>query len=238
MEIKIGGFQKLTTLDYPGKLAAMVFTEGCNFRCPFCQNSELVIGMGHDAEYYSHMYDEFMSYLISRHNMLEGVVISGGEPTINEFGLLNFIEVVREYGLCVKLDTNGTRPSLLKFLLDQKAIDYVAMDVKSGSAEGYKSITDCNFKDMDKIEGSISILKGSSVDYEFRTTVMKPYHTEEDIRNICKMIANSKKYAIQNYRYSENVINSDGLKGFDSSELELFKNIASEYNIEKVEVRD
>lgn len=237
--IKIGGFQKLTTLDYPGKLATMVFTDGCNFRCPFCQNSELVISSNpHDMTYYSYTHDDFMSYLESRHHMLEGVVISGGEPTINASGLLNFIAEIQKYKLYIKLDTNGTNPSILKYLIKENLVDYIAMDVKSGDKNGYEKITGCNFEKFDTINESISILKDSNIDYEFRTTVMKPNHTEEDIRNICKMIDGANKYAIQNYRYSENVIDPNGLDGFDSSELELFKNIATEYSIERVEVRD
>lgn len=212
--MRISGLQKLTLQDYPDKLACIIFTQGCNFRCPFCQNSTLLDNTeGIISE------SEIFDYLDKRKNILDGVVITGGEPTIQP-DLKNFIIKVRSYGLSVKLDTNGFKPDILEDLINNNLLDYVAMDVKNSLVK-YSLSTGVNIK-LDNILRSIEILKNSNIDYEFRTTIMKEHHTVEDIKSIIEMIGNSK-YFLQNFKDSENVLNKD-LHSFSDSELELIAN--------------
>lgn len=226
--MKISGFSKLTLLDYPGKLACEIFTQGCNFKCPFCHNSEFI----DNNSTYNYTEEEIITYLERRKKILDGIVITGGEPTIQS-DLINFIEDVKKMGYKVKLDTNGFRPNVLKKLIDKKLIDYVAMDIKN-SFEKY-NIT-CGLKNMviENIKKSIDILKNSGIDYEFRTTIIKEYHTKEDIISILNIVGDSKYY-LQNFELSDNVLDKN-LHGFSEYELIDMQNILSlKYN--NVEIR-
>lgn len=217
----VDGFQKVTLLDYPNKVAAMIFTRGCNFRCPFCQNSSLI---GCHPEEGKVTEKEIFEYLEKRKNILDGIVISGGEPTLQR-DLKAFIQKVKRLGLFVKLDTNGSNPKLLKELIDEKLVDYVAMDIKSSFFK-YQGISGA-VVNMENTKKSIDLLKRGAVDYEFRTTLVREYHNEEDIENICSYIGTDSKYYLQNFVNSEEVIDQT-LHGYDSYELnhlyEILKN--------------
>lgn len=223
----IGGLQKTTLLDFPNHVACIIFTKGCNFRCPFCQNSTL-IGINHEDE----ISEEYIfDYLIKRQGILDGVVITGGEPTVQK-DLKEFIKKIKNLGLKVKLDTNGYNPNVLKELIDENLLDYVAMDIKH-SIEKYHLIVGKNINTNYILE-SIKILEESNVDHEFRTTIIKEYHDIDDIINITKLISLDTKYYLQNFRNSSNVLDKS-LHGFTNEELDYInsciKNIRNKIKI-------
>ena len=208
--MNIAGVQKVTLLDYPGKVACEIFTQGCNFECPFCQNSSLIpiTNTGEFSE------EEIFEYLNLRKNILDGVVITGGEPTVQK-DLKGFIKKIKDLGLLVKLDTNGGNPKVLQELIDEKLVDYVAMDIKN--IFNKYNITSGKKINLDNIKKSIEILKASKIDYEFRTTIIKEMHSLDDIISICKLVGDAKYY-LQNFEDSENVIDHS-LHGFSREEL-------------------
>ena len=208
----INGFNKLTLLDYPKHMACIIFTKGCNFNCSYCQNSSLISLK--DEEKITE--EEIFNFLKMRKNVLEGVVISGGEPTIQK-DLIPFIKKIKDLGYKIKLDTNGYNPSTLKYLIDNKLIDYVAMDIKN-DLENYEKVTK-NKININVIKESINILLNSDLDMEFRTTIIKQYHDLKNIKNIIKLIKD-KKYYIQNFVLSDDVQDKT-LHGF--TDLELIK---------------
>ena len=212
----ISGMEKVTLLDYPGNIACIIFTQSCNFRCPFCQNAPLVV----EKNNINIGEQEVLNYLNKRKKVLDGICISGGEPLL-QYDLKNFIKEVKELGLKVKLDTNGSNPIKLKELLDEGLLDYVAMDIKN-TFDKYDVITGIKNIDVDNIKKSIRIIQKSNVDHEFRTTLVKEFHELSDIKKICKFIGEESKYYLQNYRDSENVIKK-GLHGFTNEELINFK---------------
>ncbi len=221
--MKFFGIQKLTLLDYPGKVACTVFTGGCNFRCPFCHNASLVLRPGECKEISD---AEVISLLKKRQGVLDGICITGGEPLMqNE--LEEFIKQAKELGYFVKLDTNGSYPDRLEKILAGGAVDYVAMDIKN-SKEKYAETVGIDGFDIAPIENSVRILMNSGVDYEFRTTLVREYHTEEDIRLIGEWIAGARAYYLQNYKDSGDIIKG-GLSGFEREELESFCRAAKEY---------
>ncbi|NTU66514.1 MAG: anaerobic ribonucleoside-triphosphate reductase activating protein [Candidatus Moranbacteria bacterium] len=191
----IAGHQKLTLIDYPGRIATTVFTAGCNFRCPFCHNPELVSGIdmsvGRKAE------KEFFEYLKKRKGKIEGVCITGGEPTIQK-DIVEFIRKVNDAGYLVKLDTNGLRPDVIKKLLDLKLIDFIAMDIKN-QLDRYDETVGVKV-DKERIRLSVELIMRSGINYEFRTTAVPGIHTEEDFLEIAKWIRGAKSYYLQNYR--------------------------------------
>ena len=209
--MKISGFSKLTLLDFPGVMACEIFTQGCNIRCPFCQNSSLI----EMNDNYNYTEEEVMDYLERRKKILDGIVITGGEPTVQK-DLVRFIQDVKNLGYKVKLDTNGFRPTVLKELLDKNLLDYVAMDIKN-SFEKY-NVT-CGMKSIaiENVKKSIEILKNSNIKHEFRTTIIKEYHTKQDILKILDIIGDSKYY-LQNFEMSADVIDKN-LHGFSDYEL-------------------
>ena len=209
--MKISGLQKLTLLDYPGKMACTVFTYGCNFRCGFCHNALLVTKENSD----SISNDEFFAFLKKRQGILEGVCITGGEPTLQP-DLREFIIKIRALGYAVKLDTNGTNPRLLKSLIDENLLNYVAMDIKN-SPEKYSLTCGCPV-DMSAIRESISVIKNSGIDHEFRTTTVKEYHTPQDFLAIGDMICGESKYFLQHFEDSGNLI-SDNLSPLTKEEM-------------------
>lgn len=208
--MNIAGVQKVTLLDYPGKVACEIFTQGCNFECPFCQNSSLIpiTNTGEFSE------EEIFEYLNLRKNILDGVVITGGEPTVQK-DLKGFIKKIKDLGLLVKLDTNGGNPKVLQELIDEDLVDYVAMDIKN--IFNKYNITAGKKINLDNIKKSIEILKASKIDYEFRTTIIKEMHSLDDIISICKLVGDAKYY-LQNFEDSENVLNHS-LHGFSREEL-------------------
>lgn len=215
--MKISGLQKLTLLDYPGKMACTVFTYGCNFRCGFCHNALLVTEENSD----SISEDEFFAFLKKRQGILDGVCISGGEPTLQK-DLYDFIKKVKSMGYAVKLDTNGTTPRLLKSLLEEKLLDYIAMDIKN-SLEKYSFTCGCEV-DINAIKESVSIIKESGIDYEFRTTTVREYHTKEDFSSIADWLQGDSRYFLQHFEDSGNLI-GDSLSPFDKDEMEAFAEV-------------
>ena len=212
------GLQKLTLLDFPGKVACTVFTGGCNFRCPFCHNASLVLRAG-DVDEISE--DDFFSYISKRKGILDGVCITGGEPLMSK-GIEDFIKKVKDLGLAVKLDTNGTFPEKLEALLDAKLIDYVAMDIKN-SKEKY-AITAGVDKFPEAIEKSIDLIMKKAPDYEFRTTVVRELHSTQDIVDIAKWLNGTKHYFLQKYIDSGDIL-KDGFSAYSEPEmLEILEN--------------
>ncbi len=207
--IEIGGIQKLTLIDYPGHLAATVFLLGCNFRCPFCYSSELVLPEK-IREQPKISQENFTKFLKEKKGLLEGIVICGGEPTIND-DLLDFIKKIKEEGYLVKLDTNGSNPEMLEKLIGEKLIDYVAMDIKASKKNYYKAngwLKEKNEELTEKIEKSINILKARGIDYEFRSTIVPTIHDENEILEMAEWIGPAKKYYLQGFR-PEKTINPE-----------------------------
>ena len=211
------GLQKLTLLDFPGKVAATLFTAGCNFRCPFCHNAALVTHIENDNVYTE---EEILSFLRKRKDILDGICVTGGEPLMHE-DILPFLRAVKELGFAVKLDTNGTFPDRLKSLVENGYVDYVAMDIKN-SKERYSEAIGCETVPLNAIEESIRFLMGCGIPYEFRTTVVKGLHTEQDIENIAKWIAGAEKYFLQNFVDSGDLIGV-GMEAFSSKELDSMR---------------
>lgn len=197
--MKIQGLQKMTLLDYPGHVACTVFLGGCDFRCPFCHNFELVVGPQPEAV----SEEEFFAFLDKRHGLLDGVAITGGEPCLRK-DLPEFIAQIRQKGYRVKLDTNGSHPEMLKKLLDAGLVDYVAMDIKN-SREKYALTVGLGEVDLARIDESIKLLLGGSIPYEFRTTVVRQFHEAEDFENIGKWIAGAQQYFLQPFVGSDAV---------------------------------
>lgn len=225
----IKGLQKLTLLDYPGKMACTVFTAGCNFRCPFCHNASLVTNI--DEERISE--EEFFSFLQKRQGIIEGVCVTGGEPTLQP-DLKDFLKKIKDLGYSVKLDTNGYRPEVLRDVVNSGLVDYVAMDIKNSQA---KYAITCGIENLDiaKINESVEFLMSGVVDYEFRTTVVKELHTEDDIQDIVSWIKDAKKYFLQGFIDSGDLI-CIGYSGYDKTELQKLLNIAKN-NLSVTELR-
>lgn len=202
----IHGFQKMTLLDYPGKVACTLFTAACNFRCPFCHNAGLVTCISADERIDT---EEILAYLKKRQGILDGVCITGGEPTL-QHDLPEFIRAIRALGYAVKLDTNGTSPDLLAALIDEGLVDYVAMDIKN-TKEKYSTTIGLADYNLAPVEKSVALLLEGRVDYEFRTTVVAEYHTPEDIASIARWIEGAPRYFLQPFVDSGNLIgSSDG----------------------------
>ena len=228
--MKICGLNKTTLLDYPGKVAATIFLGGCNFRCPFCQNSSLVLHADREPELSQ---DEIFSFLEKRRGILEGVCITGGEPSLND-NLEEFIRKIRSLGYAVKLDTNGSRPYILKDLVRKNLLDKIAMDIKA-CPENYGNVSGLLDPDLDSIRESVDFLMEGHVDYEFRTTVVRELHTEKDFRKIGQWIKGAKAYYLQAYKDSKEVL-QPGFSSYSLKELENFRNILLE-TIHLVEIR-
>ena len=199
--MKIHGIQKLTLVDFPSHPASILFCGNCNFRCPFCQNAPLVLNPDNEPLLDN---DEIMAFLRKRKRMLEGVVVTGGEPTL-EKDLIPFLYSLKSLGYLVKLDTNGYMPEVLKRAVKEKVVDYVAMDIKS-SLDEYPIL--CGVKDIDtkRIEESIEFLMSDQVDYEFRTTVVEPLNHKENFEKIGEITKGCLRYYLQSFVDSGNII--------------------------------
>lgn len=198
-QVQIGGLQKTTLIDYPGRVAATVFLMGCNFRCPFCYSSELVIPSKIKKQPKLSS-DEFFGFLKERKDFLEGIVVCGGEPTLNP-DLPDFIGRMKEMGYLVKLDTNGSNPQVIQKLLDKKQIDFVAMDVKAPKERYAEVVRPQGIENIgERIDKSIKILKNSDIDFEFRTTVVPGLLDRDDILAIANWIKPAPRYFLQNFR--------------------------------------
>lgn len=221
--MKICGLQKTTLLDFPGHVAATIFTGGCNFRCPFCHNSGLLPGSVNAA--YSD--EEVLGFLRKRKGILEGVCLTGGEPTL-QGDLEDFIHKVRELGLMVKLDTNGYRPDILKELCKKGLLDCVAMDIKAARGH-YCEVAGIDGLDMARIDESIRFLIHGSVPYELRTTVVKGLHTETDFREIGPWIEGCERYFLQSFTEAGEVLEPGVFSAFSVEELEGFAALVRPY---------
>jgi len=227
----LGGYQKLTLIDYPGKLATTVFTVGCNFRCPFCHNPELVnLKLLHNEE----SEKDFLAFLKKRQGKLEGVCITGGEPLIQP-DIIEFIKKIKKLGFLVKLDTNGTRPDILKKIIDAKLVDYIAMDIKN-QLKLYNKTTRTKV-DKDRIKLSVDLIMHSRILYEFRTTAVPGIHTEKDFEEIAKWIKSAPHYYLQEYREGK-ILDPKLKKKTKGKALDLDKiKKKIEKNFGKVEIR-
>ena len=226
----IHGLQKLTVLDFPGKLACTVFTAGCNLRCPFCHNARLVT---HPEEEDRLDEQEVLSYIYSRKTMLDGVCITGGEPLLQK-DIFGFIEKIKETGLLVKLDTNGCFPEKLRELIDAKLVDYVAMDIKNSPEEYGKTVGVENF-DITPIKQSIEILRESGIEYELRTTVVRELHTGESLLGAAEFIAPQKKWFLQSFVDSGDLIEGK-FSAYDKQFMKELQESVSQI-VENVELR-
>ena len=228
--MEIYGFQKTTLLDYPEHLAATVFVGGCNFRCPFCHNGQLVLDPASQPVIPE---EEVFSYLKKRHGILEGVCITGGEPTLQK-DLAGFIRRVKELGYLVKLDTNGYRPDVLEALLHAALLDYVAMDIKA-SPKNYSVAAGLNVLDFGKIQESIRLLGESGIPHEFRTTVVKGIHTKEEFEDIGRVLKGCPAYYLQEFRESDSMI-GEGFHSFLPEDMEEMADIVRNF-IDEVKLR-
>ena len=207
----IGGYQKLTLIDYPGKIAATVFTVGCNFRCPFFHNPELILTNNQQPTTDNNLEKEFFAFLKKRQGKLEGVCITGGEPAIQP-DLIPFIKKIKKLGFLVKLDTNGARPDVIRKLLEAKLLDFVAMDIKNYPKKYLKTSGLINFGSpaskkqkgeadiLERVKLSVGLIMNSKIPYEFRTTVVPGLHSEKDFYEIAKWISGAGAYYLQEYR--------------------------------------
>ncbi len=220
--MKICGFQKMTMLDFPGKVACTVFTGGCNFRCPFCHNALLVTEIDNENTFDE---DEIIAYLYKRKGIIDGVCITGGEPLLQK-DITEFLRKVKATGMPVKLDTNGSYPEKLRELVSEGLVEYVAMDIKN-SKEKYAQTVDLPDFDLGKVEESVSFLLSDTVDYEFRTTVVKEFHTQDDIVSIAEWIKGAKRYFLQGFVDSGNLIGS-GMSALKPQEMVDFCTKAQE----------
>jgi len=219
--MRIAGLQKLTLLDYPGRCACTVFLAGCNLRCPFCHNASLVTGQAPPAM----DRDEFFTFLGKRKGLLDGVCVTGGEPTLHN-ALPEFLAEIRELGFSVKLDTNGSNPSMLRRLIDEGLVDCVAMDIKN-SPDRYMET--CGGVDiLDRVQESIDILMEGRVDYEFRTTCCKPFHDADALESIGAWLCGAKQYYLQAFVDSGDLIGT-GVDGFTKEEMEALRQAALPY---------
>lgn len=228
--VRFYGLQKLTLLDYPGNMACTVFTGGCNFRCPFCHNRSLVFLNENDSEI---AVEDIFDFLKGRNKILDGVCITGGEPLLHK-GIREFIERVRALGLKVKLDTNGSNYEMLKQLIDEGLVDYVAMDIKNSPKKYAMTIGMENY-DLSEVEKSKDLLLEGKVEYEFRTTVVKDFHEVSDFEEIGKWIKGAKHYYLQNFEDHGTCI-KEGLGEVGLDVLEQMKEKVSAY-VEDVNIR-
>ncbi|WP_312612193.1 anaerobic ribonucleoside-triphosphate reductase activating protein [Oscillibacter sp.] len=218
------GLQTLSLVDFPGKVAATVFTGGCNLRCPYCHNARLVTAPAETRERYEDR--EILEFLSSRRGLLDGVVLSGGEPLLHE-GLSDFAARVKTMGFAVKLDTNGCYPQRLRALLETGCIDYVAMDIKN-SLPKYPLTVGVTGFDAAPVEESAALLMGGPTDYEFRTTLVRELHTRADLLYIARWVEGARRYFLQSFTDSGELIGS-GLHGFSPDEMHSFAEIVRPY---------
>jgi len=226
----IKGLQKTSLIDYPPYTVSVIFTAGCNFRCPYCQNPDLV-NNSPDLKQYSQ--EEIIDFLKSRKKWLDGICITGGEPLLYP-EIIEFIKKIKEISMKIKLDTNGSNPELLTDIIKNKLVDYIAMDIK-GPLERYNELTKSNIN-TENIKKSIELIKNSNIDYEFRTTVT-PDLAEQDIKKIGELLKGAKKFSIQQFRNTFKLLDENYKKEpYPEEKLKEFKKIIEDY-IENVEVR-
>jgi len=212
----IYGINAMSLIDYPSKISFVIFTGGCNFSCPYCHNKDIV---RKKTKIYSH--DEVINNLKVRKKLIDAVVITGGEPTIYGNQLRELIIKIKELGYLIKLDTNGSNPGVLKQLIEDNLLDYIAMDIKNTFSK-YELTTGVNIKPL-ILNKSIKLIENSGINYEFRLTINQDMHTEEDIKEVASYFANTKKLFLQSYRYSTEQLKDINYKTYSVKELEQFQ---------------
>ena len=224
----LGGIQKTSFIDFPGKISAVLFLSGCNFRCPYCHNPELVRGQPGCPAFINETW--IIEFLAKRKDFLDAVVISGGEPTIHD-NLFEFCKKLKALGFPIKVDTNGSRPQFIHKLIQNGLVDYIAMDIKTDPLN-YSSLVTNGFNPENILE-SIHIIMDSGIDYEFRTTCIKPLINEKIIENISRLIIGCKSYALQQFK-NDKVLrpdlfqsNNTGIRGLTSGEMDSIKSIVT-----------
>jgi len=242
--MKIGGLQKLTLVDYPNKIAATAFLTGCNFKCGFCHNPSLVYpepveGVDQISE------SDFFDFLKSKQGLIDGICITGGEPTINS-DLIDFIKKIKALNFSIKLDTNGSNPEMLEKLIKEELLDFVAMDIKTSADVQNPNSKVQNSKydkatgvkvNIENIRKSVELIKNSGIDYEFRTTVVPGIVEEEDIEKIGKWLRGAKKFALQQFRNQKVLdVKFEKIQPYPDDTLKEFKKILEKY-INRVELR-
>ena len=239
--MKIHGLNKLTLLDYPGHMACLIFTGACNYRCPFCHNASLVLDPNSQPAISE---EEIFAFLQSRKGILEGICISGGEPTL-QADLPEFIRKVRGMGFHIKLDTNGSRPGILKGLLDEGLVDYVSMDIKNAPGKylttiGIPSDSQASTDNLitDSVRQSAELLMQSGIPYEFRTTVVKELHSEDDLLTIGRWLNGARAYYLQSFRDSETLVGAvlGQFHAYAPEQMRVFRDMLKPY-FGTVEVR-
>jgi len=227
--MKILGQVKSSFIDYPGHAATVIFIGGCNFACDYCHNPAIVKNIGEELSQ-----KDFFAFLEKRKRFLDGVCITGGEPTLHK-EVYQLVKDIKNMGYKVKLDTNGTNPEMIGKLLDEKLIDFIAMDIK-GPFSKYESIIKRELN-IDSISKSIDILMNSEVEYEFRTTIHKEIISKKDIKEIAENIKGSKKYSIQNFRQTKLILNQkENFTSYEDHELDEMKHEIKDL-INKVVIR-
>jgi pyruvate formate lyase activating enzyme len=231
--MKIGGLQKFSLIDYPGQLSAIIFTQGCNMRCSYCHNPELV-----DASFFGEEIadQEVLSFLKKRVDQLGGVVVTGGEPTIQP-DLVSFLEKIKKMGFMVKLDTNGSCPDVLMELISKKLIDYYAMDIKA-PMKNYSLISGSEV-DADKIQESIALIMGSFQPHEFRTTIVSGQLGREDIFLIAELIKGADHYVLQNFKSAGKILDHRKItcRSYEHAELLNWAKDLEKEHVKKCSVR-
>lgn len=227
----IAGIQKLTLLDYPGTVACTLFTQGCNFRCPFCQNASLVLPEQYPDPLPT---DETLDFLRKRYGILEGVAITGGEPLLQP-DIADFLTRVKEIGYRIKLDTNGTNPDALAELIEEGLVDRVAMDIKA-SPDGYHVAAGLSCVAVDRIDKTRALLMSGRTPFEFRTTVVNGIHTDEEMRKIAEWIAGDEEYYLQQYRESGEIVDRTGLTSPDEAQMRHYADIVRAF-VPNVQIR-
>ena len=222
--MRIAGLQKLTLLDFPGKVACTVFTAGCNFRCPFCQNASLVLPERFGQPISE---EELLTFLRRRQGVLDGVAITGGEPMLHA-DLPDLLRRIKDLGFLVKLDSNGSFPDRLEAVIDEGLVDYVAMDIKN-APDHYAETVGLRALDLTAIERSRALLMEGRVEYEFRTTVVKGLHTMQTLMDAAKWIEGARAWYLQQYRSSGEILDAFGLDAYQETDMQAFAKEACAY---------
>ena len=230
--MRVSGLQKLTLLDYPGRVACTVFTAGCNFRCPFCHNAPLVLPERMQGD--EDGSETVLAFLKKRRGILDGVAITGGEPLLHR-DMGDFLRKIKDLGYAVKLDTNGSFPQRLRELVEEGLVDRVAVDIKNAPDLYGKTIGVPGF-DLGPVEETKNYLLSGAVEYEFRTTVVKGLHTEESLVEAAKWIAGAREYYLQQFKDSGDVIAIEGLSAFTGEEMHALADAVRPY-VPSVQVR-
>ena len=238
----IGGLEKLSLIDFPGEIATVVFTKSCNFRCHFCYNPMLVLANGEgesenmEEDYSLISENDLLLFLSDRAGKISGVVITGGEPTLHN-DLPEFIKKIRKMGLKVKLDTNGTNPEMIKKLIKENLLDYIAMDIKA-PLDDYEKVVGLPIEKNEIIK-SIKIIKSSKLPYEFRSTLVPGLHDKNDILKMSKELAGSKKWFLQKFKSDTDLVNDSfgGKASFTDKDMLEFLDIAQK-NVPSCQIRE